>query len=172
MAISYQRRHEERTLFNAQKILERRFLRDSAPITNPSDAAQYLHMKLAPEDRECFVALFLDAGNRVLACEELFRGTINGVVVHPREVARAALRHNAAAVLCAHNHPSGNPAPSDNDLHITDRLRWALDLLDIKLVDHLVIGGAAWASIGEYERGRVKAAIKTLPRKKRRKRSW
>ena len=86
-----------------------------------------------------FAALFLDASHRAIAFEELFRGTIDGAEVHPREVVRRALAHNAAAVIVGHNHPSGNPEPSGADRAVTARLRHALDLVDIRLLDHFVI---------------------------------
>jgi DNA repair protein RadC len=90
--------------------------------------------------QEVFAALFLDARHRALAFEELFQGTIDGAEVHPREVVRRALAHNAAAVIVGHNHPSGNPEPSAADRAVTARLKHALALVDLRLLDHFVIG--------------------------------
>ena len=89
---------------------------------------------------EVFAVLFLDNRHRVLACEELFVGTLNGTAVYPREVVRRALHHNCAAVIFSHNHPSGNPEPSRADEVLTTRLREALSLVDVRVLDHLVIG--------------------------------
>ena len=93
--------------------------------------------------------IFLDNRNRVIACEDLFRGTIDGASVYPREVVKAALSHNAAACLLAHPHPSGIAEPSQADEFITRRLRDALALVDIRLVDHVVIGGGVMVSLAE-----------------------
>jgi DNA repair protein RadC len=91
----------------------------------------------------------LDKRHRLIACEDLFRGTIDGASVHPREVVKAALRHNAAAVLCAHNHPSQNPEPSQADELITSRLKLALEIVDIRLLDHLVVSAGGCVSMAE-----------------------
>jgi DNA repair protein RadC len=93
--------------------------------------------------------LFLDSQNRVIACEELFQGTIDGSVVHPREVVRRALHHNAAALIFAHNHPSGVAEPSQADVNITRRLKDALAVVDIRTLDHLVVGDTEVVSLAE-----------------------
>ena len=95
--------------------------------------------RLRHQPQEIFAALFLDTRHRALAFEELFRGTIDGAEVHPREIARRALAHNAAAVIVGHNHPSGNPEPSAADRAVTARLKQALALVDVRLLDHFVI---------------------------------
>ncbi|MCW0425677.1 hypothetical protein NB713_003620 [Xanthomonas sacchari] len=87
-----------------------------------------------------FAALFLDTRHRWLAFEELFQGTLDGAEVHPREVVRRALTLNAAAVIIGHNHPSGNPEPSPADRAVTERLKQALDLIDVRLLDHFIVG--------------------------------
>jgi DNA repair protein RadC len=109
-------------------------------LCNPRDSAAFMKAQLAHRPYEVFVCLFLDNRHRVLAFEELFRGTLDGASVHPREVVRASLRHNAAAVIFAHNHPSGVAEPSAADRAITRELRDALQLVGIRVLDHLVVG--------------------------------
>jgi DNA repair protein RadC len=109
-------------------------------LTSPRDSAAFLKAQLAHKPYEVFACLFLDNRHRVLAFEELFRGTLDGASVHPREVVRASLRHNAAAVILAHNHPSGVAEPSAADRNITHQLRDALQLVGVRVLDHLVIG--------------------------------
>ena len=96
-------------------------------------------MRLAPQPYELFAVLWLDSRHRVIAFEELFRGTIDGASVHPREVVRAAIDHNAACIF-AHNHPSGVEEPSQADLRITHHLKDALDLVDVRVLDHMIVG--------------------------------
>lgn len=108
-------------------------------LADPGAAGRYFAQRLRGQPHEVFAALFLDASHRAIAFEELFRGTIDGAEVHPREVVRRALVHNAAAVIVGHNHPSGNPEPSAADRAVTLRLRQALDLVDTRLLDHFVI---------------------------------
>jgi DNA repair protein RadC len=163
------RKKDVEIIAQASRILERWFLRESEPIYCAQDAAPLLQVKLAGLDREVFAALFLDARHRALAFEIMFYGTVAGVVSYPREIARAALKHNAVAVIVAHNHPSGNPEPSRVDEDITDRLRQALALLDIKLLDHIVVAGAKCTSI--EERRELAAALKMPWRKKHRTRA-
>ena len=107
---------------------------------NPRDSGSYLRAQLKHLPYEVFGCLFLDNRHRVLAFEELFRGTLDGASVHPREVVRACLRHNAAAVIFAHNHPSGVAEPSASDRAITRDLKEALHLIGVRVLDHLVIG--------------------------------
>ncbi len=129
-----------------QAVLEiaRRHLFESVrrgdSLSNPTETRRYLTMKLRDYAFEVFAALFLDNRHRVIAFDELFRGTIDGASVHPREVVRRALHHNAAAVIFAHNHPSGVAEPSQADRHITQRLKDALSLIDVRVLDHIVIG--------------------------------
>ncbi len=108
-------------------------------LTDPAAAGRYFTQRLRHHPHEVFAALFLDTRHRALAFEELFRGTVDGAEVHPREVARRALAHNAAAVIVGHNHPSGNPEPSAADRAVTTRLKQALALIDIRLLDHFVV---------------------------------
>lgn len=120
-------------------------------LSAPDATRRYLTLKLAHVPHEVFACVFLNTRNHVIAFEELFRGTIDGAAVYPREVVKAALRHNAAAVILAHNHPSGVAEPSAADCDITRRLIDALALVDIRVLDHLVI--AAHASVSLAERG-------------------
>jgi DNA repair protein RadC len=115
-------------------------LADLPHINSPTDSADYLKARLCHLPHEVFACLFLDTRHRVVAYEELFRGTIDGASVYPREVVRACLRHRASAVILAHNHPSGVAEPSRADQEITRVLIDALALMDIRVLDHLVIG--------------------------------
>jgi DNA repair protein RadC len=110
------------------------------PLHNPADSARYLKGRLGQLPYEVFACLFLDNRHRVLAFEELFRGTVDAASVYPREVVRACLAHNATAVIFAHNHPSGVAEPSQADIAITHTLAQALALIGVKVLDHLVIG--------------------------------
>ncbi|HEX4896305.1 MAG TPA: DNA repair protein RadC [Solimonas sp.] len=124
-------------------------LRRGESLGDPRAAGRYLSACLRDRDREVFAALFLDAQHRVIAYEELAHGTIDGAAVYPREVVKAAWRHNAAAVIFAHNHPSGVAEPSAADRALTERLRSALAVLDIRVLDHLVIGDGLPVSFSE-----------------------
>jgi DNA repair protein RadC len=118
-------------------------------LTNPQNTREYLRMRLRDLDHEVFCCLYLDNRNRVISCEELFRGTIDGATVHPREVVKRALAHNAAAVIFAHNHPSGVAEPSQADELITRRLKESLSAVDIRVLDHLVVGDGHCESMAE-----------------------
>lgn len=118
-------------------------------LTSPAISRDYLQARLAHRPYEVFACLFLDTHHRLIACEELFRGTVNGASVHPREVVRRALEHNAAALILAHNHPSGIAEPSQADIQLTARLRDALSLVDVRVLDHLVVAPQAWTSLAE-----------------------
>lgn len=115
-------------------------LQKETTLTNTQDTHTFLKRKLRDKKHETFVALFLDSQNRVLAYEELFQGTINSASVHPRPIIERVLSLNAAAIILAHNHPSGLSDASSQDLAVTERIRQALDLVDTRLLDHLVIG--------------------------------
>ncbi len=131
--------------------LARRYYEQTLPvgqaIRSPADTEAFLMAKLRDLPHELFCCLYLDNRHRVLAFEELFRGTIDGTSVYPREVVKQALKVNAAAVILAHNHPSGIAEPSQADERITRRVRSALELVDIRLLDHLVIGDGACTSL-------------------------
>ncbi len=115
-------------------------LAEGAVIDSPEATRRFLQAQLRDAAQEVFAVLFLDQRHRVLAFERLFFGTINQSAVHPREVVKAVLRHNAAAVILAHNHPSGVAEPSTADREITLRLRDALNLIDVRLLDHMIVG--------------------------------
>ncbi len=133
--------------------LARRSLADQLtrgdPLTSPQASASFLRAQLRHLPYEVFACLFLDNRHRVLAFEELFRGTVNCASVHPREVVRACIRHNACAVILAHNHPSGVAEPSAADRSITRELCQALRLIDVNVLDHLVIGASDPVSMAE-----------------------
>lgn len=122
-------------------------------LNSPRAVQEYLRLTLAGLPNEVFHVLFLDAQHRLIASDELFRGTLTQTSVYPREVVKQALRHNSAAVIFAHNHPSGIAEPSRADELLTHALKAALDLVDIKVLDHLVIAGnVAWSFA---EKGRL-----------------
>ena len=124
-------------------------LRRDGPLASPDAVRAFLHARLRDLPYEVFCCLFLDNRNRLIVFKEMFRGTIDGTSVHPREVVREALACNAAALILAHNHPSGVPEPSQADELITRRLRSALALVDIRILDHLVVGDGATVSFAE-----------------------
>ncbi|GAB6196936.1 RadC family protein [Lysobacter xanthus] len=109
-------------------------------LKDPPTAGRLFAGRLRPHDHEVFAAMFLDTRHRMLAFEEMFHGTLDGAEVHPRDVVRRALAHNAAAVIVGHNHPSGNAEPSAADRSVTARLKQALALVDVRLLDHFVVG--------------------------------
>lgn len=119
------------------------------PLSSPQQAGAYLQARLRDREHEVFAVLFLDSQHRVLECEELARGTLDGASVYPREVVKSALRRNAAAVILAHNHPSGVAEPSAADRALTERLRQALAVVDIRVLDHLVVGDGPPVSFAE-----------------------
>jgi DNA repair protein RadC len=118
-------------------------------LANPRRSAEYLQAALLGRPYEVFACLFLDQRHRVLRFEELFRGTIDGATVYPREVVLRALALNARALICAHNHPSGSPDPSSADNVLTRHLRDALALVEVRLLDHFVIGQGSVVSLAE-----------------------
>lgn len=120
-----------------------------AVLESTADTKSYLQSRLRDLPHEVFCCLFLDNRHRVLAFEELFRGTLNGTAVYPREVVKRALAHNAAAVILVHNHPSGVSEPSRADETLTARLKEALTLVDVRLLDHLVVGDGEMVSFSE-----------------------
>ncbi|WP_294614777.1 DNA repair protein RadC [uncultured Gilliamella sp.] len=118
-------------------------------LTSPSLTHHYLASRLANKEREIFMVLFLDNQNHVITSEEMFTGTYNCVEVHPREVARRALQHNAAALILAHNHPSGVAEPSQADRNLTRKIEQVCELIDIQIIDHIVIGKGEYVSFAE-----------------------
>lgn len=140
---------DDAILKRAAAILEARCVREGDVLSNPTDARRAVQLRTATLEHEIFGLVYLDNQHRVLGFEDLFRGTIDGCTVHPREVVKAALRMNAAAVLIYHNHPSTDPTPSRADELLTQRLRDVLNLLDIRVIDHIVIGGTEVVSFAE-----------------------
>lgn len=131
--------------------LARRYFEETLPrgeaIRSPADTETFLLARLRDRPHEVFCCLYLDNRHRVLCFEELFRGTIDGTSVYPREIVKQALAVNAAAIILAHNHPSGVAEPSQADERITRRIRSALELVDIRLLDHLIIGDGTSTSL-------------------------
>ena len=124
-------------------------LRQGPLLASPRAAREFLVARLRDRDHEVFCCLFLDTRHRLISFEELFRGTVDGASVHPREVVKQALARNAASVILAHNHPSGVAEPSHADEIITMRLRDALALVDIRVLDHLIVGDCSCTSLAE-----------------------
>ena len=118
-------------------------------LNSPRAVREYLQLLLRARQQEVFMALFLDAQHRVIASEELFQGTLTQTSVYPREVVKRALHHNAAAIIFAHNHPSGVAEPSQSDQLLTDALKQALALVDVRVLDHFIVAGAGCLSFAE-----------------------
>lgn len=134
------RRHMESTLSRGDALVDAKTTQN------------YLKQRLRAYSHEVFACLFLDNKHRMIAFEELFRGTLDGAAVYPREVVKQALAHNAAAIIFAHNHPSGSAQPSQADYDITQRLKSALHLIDIRVLDHIIIGDGESLSFAETGR--------------------
>lgn len=139
----------DRTIARALKILESRLSYEGTAMGNPATTKKYLICKMSELKSEVFGMLMLDSQHRVIKSQNLFNGTIDGASVYPREVVRAALEANAAAVILYHNHPSGMPEPSMADRQITRRLVDALALIDVRVLDHIIVGGTTTRSFAE-----------------------
>ncbi|WP_373226014.1 DNA repair protein RadC [Enterobacter cloacae complex sp. ESBL7] len=139
----------QHTIREALTLLEQQLREPGATFTSTTAVRDWLRLQLATLEREEFVVLFLDNQHRLIAYETLFTGTLNHTQVHPREVVKAGLKHNCAAVIVAHCHPSGLAEPSNADRKITERLQAALELVEIRLLDHLVVGGMDTVSFAE-----------------------
>ncbi|AOP81296.1 hypothetical protein AWI25_21955 [Enterobacter hormaechei subsp. oharae] len=140
----------QRTVQHALALLDRHLRETGVAFTSTQAARDWLKLKMAGLEREEFMVLYLNQQNQLLAHETLFTGTINSTEVHPREVVKRALYFNAAAVLFAHNHPSGDTTPSQADKAVTQRLVQALQLVDIRVPDHLIVGGTQILSFAEH----------------------
>lgn len=138
----------DQILSAARQAIDHKMQR-GADFRSPADVKAYLCAKLSSLDHEVFAVLFLDTRHRLIEYAEMFRGTIDGASVHPREVVKEALRFNAAAVIFAHPHPSGNPEPSQADKAITNRLREALGLIEVRTLDHIIVAGNTTVSFAE-----------------------
>jgi DNA repair protein RadC len=140
---------EDATIRRALKILESRLIKKYNFFNNPLDTENYLKLKLAGLGHEEFHCLFLDSQHGLIKHECLFTGTIDGASVYPREVLKKALEYNAAALIFAHNHPSGNCTPSQADVSITKKLKDCASMFDIRVLDHIIIGGVNAYSLAQ-----------------------
>ena len=140
---------ERFTLMEAQRIIEERFLRQTEPLRSPDLTRRFLQARLANEQAEIFGCIWLDSRHRVIRMQDMFCGTIDGAAVYPREVVKAGLVANAAAVILFHNHPSGVAEPSQADISLTKRLKDALGIVDIRVLDHFVVAGTNHVSLAE-----------------------
>jgi DNA repair protein RadC len=144
----YRQATVEEILEAARGALANRVKKGTA-LTSPKLTRDYLMTRLSARDHEVFTVIFMDNRHRVIECLEMFRGTIDGASVHPREVVKEALQRNAAAVILCHNHPSGVAEPSQADELITRRLQDSLALIDVRLLDHLIVAGGEVISLAE-----------------------
>ena len=138
--------NKNKLIDTALRCLENRVKYLSDTMNHPNDVANFLRLSLAPEPNEVFAVLFLDNAQRVIAFEKLFFGTIHKAAVHPRVVVKRALELNAAAVILAHNHPSGDTDPSEADKKITRRLKDILAIIDVKVLDHFIVSSQTFYS--------------------------
>ncbi|WPU21962.1 DNA repair protein RadC [Cedecea neteri] len=132
--------NEQRIIRRALRLLEKYQRQPGEQFLSTSFTKTWLQLQLAHQEREVFIVMYLDNQHRLLEREILFTGTLSHIEVHPREVVKSALKHNAAAVILAHNHPSGSAEISQQDKHITQRIVKALALVDVRVLDHLVVG--------------------------------
>ncbi|MGX6610836.1 RadC family protein [Enterobacter kobei] len=132
----------------ARELLTAR-LHHNESLGSPKETESYLALQLGDREQEVFAVIFLDNRNQVLQYKEMFYGSIASTSVYPREIARLALRLNAAAVICSHNHPSGHPEPSAADRIITERIKNSMELIDVRVLDHVVVGGGRTVSFAE-----------------------
>lgn len=161
---------EERAIYRAMDILEAHLKCASGKSFNtPSAVRKYLTLKLAREEREQFVVMFLDSQHRLIEAETMFYGTLSQTSVYPREVVKRALHHNAAALILAHNHPSGAAEPSNEDIKLTAALRTALALVDVRILDHFIVAASVALSLKESER---KLESKIEKSERRRRKAW
>ena len=140
---------EDELIQQACEILDRRMFSQEPALSCPAAVSTYLKLKLACEEHEVFAAVFLNAQHQPLAFEVLFRGGIDGAAVYPRQVLKRALFHNAAALIISHNHPSGCIEPSSSNIQLTKRIQEALKLVDVRLLDHFIIGSGEPLSFAE-----------------------
>ncbi|EFN7940772.1 TPA: DNA repair protein RadC [Escherichia coli] len=132
----------------ARELLTARLYRNES-LGSPKETESYLALQLGDREQEVFAVIFLDNRNQVLQYKEMFYGSIASTSVYPREIARLALRLNAAAVICSHNHPSGHPEPSAADRKITERIKNSMELIDVRVLDHVIVGGGRTVSFAE-----------------------
>lgn len=138
--------YETKVIAEAFSIMERLVSKNDF-FTRPAASAEYLQLRLGAKEREVFSVMFLNTQHQLIACEDMFFGTIDGASIYPREVVKRALAHNAGAVIFGHNHPSGKTEPSSADIAITRRLKEALELVDVRVLDHIVVSASGWQSM-------------------------
>ncbi|MEH6466852.1 MAG: DNA repair protein RadC [Porticoccus sp.] len=137
---------QQSVITKALNLVQERATTEGDFMTSPSQTFDYFKLFYAEkQDREHFALMLLDSQHKVLECNVLFSGTIDGASIYPREIVKAALYANAAAVILAHNHPSGQPEPSSSDKRITERIKDALALLDIRVLDHIIVGDSCYS---------------------------
>lgn len=139
---------QEKTLQRAANILES-LVRTGDVLSSPDMVRQFLKCRIGALEFETFTVIFLDNRHKVIAVEDMFKGSISSAAVYPREVVKAALKHNAAALLLAHNHPSFTAEPSDTDVRLTRKLVDACNLFEIRILDHLIVAGPNCTSLSE-----------------------
>lgn len=141
------REQEDSIISQAMEILGNRMRLHKAVFTSPTEVGSYLCMMMGQLEHESFHIMFLNSQHLLIEGETMFRGTLGQTSVYPREVVRAALKHNAAAVVFCHNHPSGSVEPSRADEYLTQSLKSALALVDVRVLDHFVVSGNRWCSM-------------------------
>ena len=142
--------YEAKVVARALRVMEKSLVNRETTMSSPDEVRRYLQLRLFALQHEVFMLLMLDTRNRLIEARELFRGTLSQTVVYPREVVKAALLTNAAAVILAHNHPSGCAEPSTADRMLTDALKRALGTVDVPVLDHLIIAGQKTYSFAEH----------------------
>jgi DNA repair protein RadC len=148
--VDTRRQREDATIRRALSILSNRMRAPGELMTSPATARNYVRLYVGELEHEVFLVLFLDPQHRLIAREEMFRGTLTQTSIHPREVVKATLHYNAAAVLLAHNHPSGHIEPSEADKLLTRTLSQTLALIDVRVLDHIIATASASYSMAEH----------------------
>ncbi|KUJ75805.1 hypothetical protein AVO42_11030 [Thiomicrospira sp. XS5] len=139
-------KNQVKILEQAKRIYERHAKAEKIPFTDPDKVMEFLKPRLASEEREHFEVMYLNQQHEFIEVKRLFSGTINEANVYPREIIKSALELNAAAMILAHNHPGGSVKPSDADIHLTDNIKRACSYLEIKVLDHIIVGFGGEAS--------------------------
>lgn len=140
---------EIKTIEKARYIIENKYFTKGDPITDTTASKEYIQLRIGHLDHEIFMVIYLDNRHNIIEIEEMFRGTVDKATVHPREVLKNALQHNASAIIIAHNHPSGDTEPSRADIEITKRLKEGLNFVEIRLLDHIIVGSGEGYSFAE-----------------------
>lgn len=140
--------NDQAVIQQARRILARQ-VRKGRKLLSPQDVRDYLLFRLAQYEREVFGVFLLDNQHRVLAFHELFQGTLNQTAVYPREIIKVTIQHNAAALILVHNHPGNEPSPSNADKLITQKIKLAVELIDVRLLDHFIVAGDQTVSMAE-----------------------